>query len=177
MNNFKLIIGLGNPDRKYETTYHNVGFLAVDYFAQSLSGTKTPSWEQDPHKNYLYSEIEEYVFIKPLTFMNLSGAATATALRRFKSKPEEILVIHDDSDIELGQYKFSLGQGSAGHKGVESIITSLGIKDFYRIRVGVRKKKGKAGSFILNKMRKEDKELLNQIFEEIMDIIGLQRTL
>ncbi|MEE8131931.1 MAG: aminoacyl-tRNA hydrolase [Candidatus Paceibacterota bacterium] len=150
----KLIIGLGNPGSQYTLTYHNVGFLAVDYLTKNLINSKL-------------------VIIKPKTFMNKSGKAVAEAKKRFKVKSEEILIIHDDSDIELGKYKFSFGRGSAGHKGIESIIKALKTKNFWRLRIGIRSKKvglsaearrAKAEDFVLKKITKKDLLIFNEVF-------------
>ncbi len=105
--------------------------------------------------------------------MNKSGKAVAEAKKRFKVKSEEILIIHDDSDIELGKYKFSFGRGSAGHKGIESIIKALKTKNFWRLRIGIRSKKvglsaearrAKAEDFVLKKITKKDLLIFNEVF-------------
>ena len=118
MQKFKLIIGLGNPSTgsgrvpdKYENTYHNVGHLFVDFLGK---GTKSD------------------------VFMNQSGKFVKEALKKHKIKPENLLVVHDDSDIELGCYKLSFGRNSAGHRGVQNIIDQLKTKNFWRLRIGIR---------------------------------------
>ncbi len=147
----KLIIGLGNPDKKYEKTYHNVGFLVVGYL------DKKP-----PNSNLLKSDV----------FMNQSGNFVKKALKKYGVKPEELMIVHDDADIELGKYKLSFARNSAGHKGAQSIIDSLGTKDFWRLRIGIGKKAGlprkaKAGDFVLKKITKSDWEILQKTFSEI----------
>ncbi len=157
----KLIIGLGNPDKEYENTYHNVGFLAVDYL------TKSP-----PISNFQFPISK---LIKSEVFMNQSGDFVKYAVKKNGVKPEEILIIHDDADIELGKYKLSFGRGSAGHRGVESIIASLGTKNFWRLRIGIRRKhpqtarqtRKSAGDFVLKKITKTDWEIFKKIFSEI----------
>ena len=122
---------------------------------------------------------ENIIFVKPLTFMNESGKAVLAAMRYFsakdkKIKPKEILIIHDDADIELGKIKLSFGQGAAGHHGVESVIKNLKTKNFWRIRIGIRPKtpndknqapKKKAGGFVLEKITPADKLVLERLFE------------
>lgn len=165
----KIIIGLGNPGKDYEKTYHNVGFLAVDFLAKNLSNSPPDFGGQAKSKNFKFIESDGYIFIKPLTFMNDSGKAVLTVIRYFKAKPEEILVIHDDSDINLGKYKISFGRGSAGHRGVQSIIESLGTKNFWRLRLGIRKKsrrKTKAADLVLKKIDKKDFKLLDKVFQK-----------
>jgi len=154
----RLIIGLGNPGSRYVLTYHNVGWLALDCFIESMTAAMTLT-QKGKKKNFEFFKFvneRSLIFLKPLTFMNESGKAVAASLRYFKIKPEEILVIHDDSDIELGKFKFSFGRGAAGHKGVQSIIDELktsakdgslpagrrgasGGKKFSRLRIGIRK--------------------------------------
>lgn len=153
----RLIIGLGNPGEKYRLTYHNVGFLFIDYLKQ-----------KDEDKNF--------ILLKSKVFMNKSGQAVLKAMRYFQVKPEEILVVHDDSDIELGKSKLSLGRGSAGHKGVQSIIDELKTKNFWRLRIGigkaglpaeVRLRRTKAGEIVLKKITPADKLILEEVFNEL----------
>jgi len=98
--------------------------------------------------------------------MNNSGKSVAAALYKFRAKPSEMLVIHDDSDLELGLYKISFGRGSGGHKGIDSIINTIG-SEFTRMRIGVRSKSGKAGDFVLHRIREEDKEVLEKLFLDL----------
>lgn len=167
---YKLIVGLGNPGDDYRNTYHNVGFLFVDYLFKN-SGFKT-------RRNFEYAKAGNIIVVKPLTFMNQSGEAVLAAIRYFSTKggkiePKEILIIHDDSDIELGKYKISADQGSAGHKGVLSVMQALKTKELSRIRIGVRMPKVngvkiiKAGEFVLRKIKKDDLHILQSTFEKI----------
>ena len=142
----KLIIGLGNPGKEYEKTYHNAGFLAIDYFVKNSPISKP---------------------LKTDVYMNQSGEFVAKIARKNKIKPEEILIVHDDFDIEIGNYKISFSRGSAGHNGVESIIKSLKTKDFWRLRIGIRPQnsKQKAEKFVLKKISKKNLKILNRVFE------------
>lgn len=103
--------------------------------------------------------------------MNESGSFVLKALKKSDVKHAELLIIQDDSDIEIGKYKFSFGRGSAGHKGIESIIKSLKTKNFWRLRIGIAKpaaaKKIKAEELVLKKINKTNKEILNAVFEKI----------
>ncbi|MEK7624712.1 MAG: aminoacyl-tRNA hydrolase [Patescibacteria group bacterium] len=211
---YRLIIALGNPGPEYATTYHNAGWLALDFLIQNLK-LKAENFPSETgrsltekfkkHDSFQYLKTKDYIFIKPQTFMNESGKAVAAALKYFSAKDkssangkikfEEILIIHDDSDIELGKIKISFGQGAAGHHGVESIIKNLKTKKFWRARIGIRpeassvkrqasnKKAGlpadlsarasavaeayraKAGGFVLRKITPADKLILEQSFE------------
>jgi len=175
--NIKLVVGLGNPGDKYKDTYHNVGFMLVDFLLKNAPENEfgeLPKWESA--KSFRYIKTGNLILAKPDTFMNNSGSSIKELLRYFKLKPEEILVIHDDADIALGEYKFLFGRGSAGHKGVDSIINLLGTKDFYRLRIGIRKRAGRAQEFVLSKIGNKDNDLLNQVFKEILEAKDLLKT-
>lgn len=180
----KLIIGLGNPDEKYKNTYHNVGKLMLDYLRKKIECDSRSM----KHELFEFYKLNNRIIVKPLTFMNESGKAVKAALDYFKFKPEEILAVHDDSDIELGKYKISFARGSAGHKGIKSIIKSLGTKNFWRLRIGIHPSKKvtsyklpaegetrhrrqvirmKAGELVLKKIKKEDLATLQKLFEII----------
>jgi len=134
----KLIAGLGNPGTDYSRTRHNIGFLSVDLIAAQ---NNLPF---DRDRTDIYTAIgtifdEQLILAKPQTFMNLSGEAVAGLIQSLNMLPEDIIVIHDDMDIEFGKLKIKTGGGSAGHKGVASLIYSLGTDRFIRIRAGIGK--------------------------------------
>jgi len=158
----KLIIGLGNPDKKYQNTYHNVGHIFVNFLLKSDARPAV-------------------CLIMPSTaYMNQSGSFVAQALKKCTAKAEELLIIHDDSDLALGRYKLQFGRGAAGHHGVENIIQTLKTKNFWRLRIGIRPVtesyspqgqsiRKKAGEFVLKKITTKDKKVLNQVFETILN--------
>jgi len=164
-----IIVGLGNPGDQYEKTRHNVGFMVLDELG------KKQVWSESRGAQALYAHIKTgnntVELIKPHTFMNKSGSAVLYAKKKHKIKPENIIVVHDDVDLPFGTLKIIQGRGSGGHRGVESIISSLGTKNFIRVRVGVvpttptgKLKKPKGDSKVLDHLmgpfsRKEDKEL------------------
>jgi PTH1 family peptidyl-tRNA hydrolase len=158
----KIVIGLGNPGNAYRATYHNIGFSALDRLSGASSETE---WHKI--KNFLFSKNGRLILVKPDNFMNESGRAVKQALAYFKTKPENLILIHDDSDIEAGSYKISFGRGAAGHRGVASIINELKTKNFWRIRIGVRSRIGKAENFILKKMTPGDKEKIDSILKKL----------
>lgn len=162
----RLVIGLGNPGKTYEHTYHNAGrlftFAVAERFGARVKRALIGRFD--------YAETSEYGLIFPRTFMNESGRALQAALSRFKVKLKETLVVHDDSDLPLGNYKLEFGRGDAGHKGVASIIKVLG-KDMWRLRVGVRSAEWegkKAEDFVLRRISPADEEKLKELFEEII---------
>jgi PTH1 family peptidyl-tRNA hydrolase len=158
-----LIIGLGNPDPLLENTYHNVGVLAVEYLAREKFKS---------HKGiFSYTKVGARTFIKPLVFMNESGLAVKEAMRVFNATPENILIIHDDSDILIGDVKYAAGGGSAGHKGIRSIIDHIKTNEFARVRIGIRQKneqhRKKAEEFVLSPITKKDREALEDVFSKL----------
>lgn len=132
----KLIVGLGNPSDQYKNTRHNIGFIVVDRLAQSDSAKLKIEKKFQAEVGFLPSTI---LLIKPQTYMNLSGEAVAKIANFYKIDPKNIIIIHDDVDLELGRLKIQKGGGTAGHHGLESIVKSLGTSDFIRFRVGIGK--------------------------------------
>ncbi len=129
----KLIVGLGNPGEKYTNTRHNIGFIILDNFFVHESGT----WLKQAQFKSLVLKTDSSILVKPQTFMNGSGEAVSKILNFYKKGPEDLVVIHDDVDLDLGRIKLAKNSGSAGHHGIESIKEHLGTLDFYRLRIGV----------------------------------------
>lgn len=155
INDIKLIIGLGNPDNKYKETYHNIGHIFIKYL------------RKNPSVLYKLSTTDCY--------MNQSGQFVQRQIDYYKIPPEKLLIIHDDSDITLGKYKLSFERGSAGHKGISSIINHLQSKKFWRLRIGIRPQKyiGKAENFVLSKISKDNKTKYKEIFEIVKKELNL----
>jgi PTH1 family peptidyl-tRNA hydrolase len=141
----KLIVGLGNPGEKHEHTRHNLGFMIVDALFKDYSTPKSSfsfekkfqaeiaqiSWKQKK------GILEKVILVKPQTYMNNSGMAVSLISKFYKIKTNDIWIVHDEVDLPLGAMKIRLGGSSAGHKGVESIIESLGTEMFWRFRIGI----------------------------------------
>lgn len=162
----KLIVGLGNPGKQYELTRHNAGFLAVDYLAKELG----LEWSEHKKTKSLIAKVGETIFLKPQTFMNLSGETVVAALNFFKADKADLVIIHDDIDVDLGKIKTTGSSRAAGNNGVQSIINALGTQDFFRLRVGVRTEARNiipAEKFVLEKFKKEELEIIKQLFPEI----------
>jgi len=133
-----LIVGLGNPGEKYQNTRHNLGFMVVDEAARKFLPLKETKWEEDKQANALVLRVPPNILlVKPLTFMNASGKAVAKLASSFRLQASSIWVVHDDIDLPLGKIKIRLGGGSAGHRGIESIIKELGTDKFVRFRLGI----------------------------------------
>lgn len=137
----KLIIGLGNPGKKYQNTKHNAGFLTLDFLAEELIG-KNPKWNESKKGKvqYLKTEINGEVveLLKPQSFMNNSGFGVKYAQKKHDFKPEDIFVIYDDLDIDLGDIKVGFFESAGGHNGVKSVIQHLGFHNFLRFRIGIK---------------------------------------
>lgn len=161
----KAIIGLGNPGEEYEKTYHNAGLMFCDFLINNFQGKeikKTKFFST----NACHIDGKEIFIIRIHSFMNQSGTSVLKSMIDLNLTNEEIALAHDDSDFEIGKYKFSIDSTSAGHRGVQSVIDLLKTKDFLRIRIGIRKEAGKALDFVLNKLTNEDTKKLENIFEE-----------
>jgi peptidyl-tRNA hydrolase, PTH1 family len=130
-----LVAGLGNPGRGYERTRHNIGFLVADELAQRQGGSFRSKF------NGQLAEVRlddlRLGLLKPETYMNVSGKSVAAARKFFKVDPGDLLVVHDDVDLEPGRLQARLGGGLAGHNGLRSIASALGTQDFLRLRIGV----------------------------------------
>ncbi len=131
----KLVIGLGNPGKKYEKCRHNVGFIILDKFSKE----KKLKWVKSLKFESYMAEYGDLILVKPQTFMNNSGIAVSKIVTFYKISPSDLIVIHDDVDLSLGSVKKQKGKNAAGHHGVEDIIEKIGTKDFWRIRVGIGK--------------------------------------
>lgn len=138
----KLIVGLGNPGKKYQGTRHNLGFAVLDAAvgAEKLSLTAAKKFKAQVAQ-VAHAKHDKIIFLKPQTYMNLSGEAVVAAAGFYKIDTEEILVIHDDLDLPLGKIRFVRDGGAGGHNGVQSIIESLGTKDFHRLKLGIGRPK------------------------------------
>ncbi len=158
-----LIVGLGNPGSAYSNTRHNVGFMAVDALAP-----KKAVWKKE--KNALTTKSENMILAKPQTFMNLSGLAVQALMAFYKIPLENIVVIHDDIDLKLGDVREKVGGGSAGHNGIKSIDGAVG-RDYHRIRIGVGRSDQSidTSDWVLGHFSSQEQEVINKIITEIVD--------
>lgn len=153
-----LIVGLGNPGVEYEKTRHNVGFLAID---ELLKNQNFSDISNAKFKGKLY-KISNNLFLKPQTFMNLSGLSVK-AVKDFY-KPEKIIVIHDDLDLPFGSLRFKFAGSSAGHNGIKSIDELIGA-NYFRVRIGIsHPQKNSVKDYVLGRF--DDEEKLNEILQK-----------
>jgi PTH1 family peptidyl-tRNA hydrolase len=167
-----MIVGLGNPGREYRDTRHNIGFMVVDHLAAHLNAnfsrmeSKALVTKADYHGKRL-------LLVKPQTFMNLSGQAVS-ALRKFYKLPmDRLLVIYDDVDLSFGSMRLRAEGGSAGHKGMISIIENLGTQAFPRLRLGVGRPPGRkaAADYVLEPFSKSELEILPGIIDKGLEAV------
>jgi PTH1 family peptidyl-tRNA hydrolase len=133
----QLIIGLGNPGSRYEDTWHNLGFFAVDSFAQKY-GLVFKAGKGKFYAASGFVDSKKVVIVKPTTYMNLSGIAVAEVLRYFEAGTEDLIVVYDDINIGLGTIRMRKAGSSGGHNGIKSVISSLDTDEFARLRIGFR---------------------------------------
>ena len=158
----KLLVGLGNPGVKYQLTRHNVGFMILDNFINTVS---TQDWEKrfDCFFKKISSNEKNILLLKPLTFMNLSGNAVQKVKSFYNIDRNNVIIIHDDIDLELGRIKLKDGGGDGGHNGLKSIAKMIG-SEFIRIRIGVgRPEKIDVSSYVLNNFLENEVSLLKKI--------------
>lgn len=155
-----LIVGLGNPEKKYETTFHNMGFLAVGELADRL-GVKFKKKECEASVAEAFFGGEKVILARPVTYMNASGRAVKQLMSKYKIPPENLLVIYDDFDLPKGKLRIR-ASGSAGtHNGMRSIIGEIGTQEFPRVRIGIRDPEVNIPivNYVLSNVRQEDYSL------------------
>ena len=166
----KIIIGLGNQEKKYESTRHNLGRLIIKSFQKKAD---FPEFKTNKKLQALISKKEEVVLALPETFMNASGQSVKLLAKNYKLKADNIIVIHDDFDLELGKIRISKNKGAGGHKGVQSIINELKTKDFIRFRIGIKpKRKPKdLDKFVLKKFTGTEEKIIKKVIEKTLNAI------
>ena len=176
----KLIVGLGNPGKEYDNTRHNIGFKVLDDYLGHVD------WQKK--SNSFYYKINKFsetiYFLKPMTFMNLSGIAVREFVNYYNINPQDILVIQDDLDQTYGKYKLKKNSSSGGHNGIKSIIKELGIDSFSRLKIGIDiAKKYNTIDFVLGKLSSSELheyEKNKDIYKEIIDSFiknGIEKTM
>ena len=171
----KLIVGLGNPGKLYEKTRHNAGFMVLDALHANLSAYGINAWELSKKFNAEISgctaQNEKIILAKPMTFMNDSGQAVQLIMHYYKLAARDLIVVHDDKDILLGNVKTQSDRGHAGHNGVRSIIEHIGAPDFTRIRVGVGSDNPKhmqdVSLFVLGKFGLLEKKGAQKVIQDV----------
>lgn len=180
-NNKKIIIGLGNPEPVFDNTRHNAGFMTINYLAEKFA--KNPfSLNKKIKSNITYASDERVVFIKPDTYMNESGMAVRAVLDFYKWSIQEIgeqvYVLHDDLDLELGTFKVQFAKGPHLHNGLTSLYQHLGTKNFWHVRIGVDGRSGERtqppADYVTNKFPPDEMRLFESTKLELVDHLKLK---
>ena len=163
-----LFVGLGNPDPKHKNNRHNIGFMLIDALNKKFNFSK----QKPKFKGLLTTgniDEKKIYAIKPLTFMNNSGTAIKELIDYFKIEAKNVIVFHDDMDIDFGRIKAKFGGSSAGHNGIESIDKFIG-KDYSRVRIGIGhpKQKKKVNNHVLEDFKEDEEEKIKEITENIV---------
>jgi len=179
----RILVGLGNPGKKYQSTRHNIGFIMADYIYNQLIAANFSNWQKNKK---FQAEIatgqlnnEKIILAKPLTFMNNSGDAVQALMHFYKIPPLDLIIIHDDIDLEFGQFKIQENISSAGHNGIKSIIEKINTQKFWRVRIGIAKKdkekQGDTSKYVLNNFsfleKLKLKELKIKVFLAVLDLL------
>ncbi|MBN1653782.1 MAG: aminoacyl-tRNA hydrolase [Deltaproteobacteria bacterium] len=167
-----LIAGLGNPEPKYKGNRHNLGFMVVDrLFEQYGEGTFQGKFNGEFAK--ISISAQEVVLLKPMTFMNLSGNSVQKTMHYFKIPVDDLIVVHDELDLGFGVTRIKVGGGSAGHKGVQSIVDQCGNADFVRVRVGIgRPAIGTVESYVLSGFTVEERSRLPDVLDNATALLA-----
>ncbi len=161
-----IIVGLGNPGREYRDTRHNIGFMVIDRLCKVM-GISLTRVQSKALMGIGVLEGKKIVVGKPQTFMNLSGQSVSGLIRFYKTPLDQLMVAHDDLDLPLGTVRLRPGGGSAGQKGMASIIQQLGTQDFARLRMGIGRPPGRMdpAAFVLQKFTADEMVLVDQVLD------------
>lgn len=168
-----LIVGLGNPDKKYENTYHNVGFSVIDKLTEKLGITL----KEDAFKAkyaVIYKGDEKIVIAKPMTYMNLSGEAVTALAGAYKIPTNEIVVVYDDIDLPVGDIRVRKSGSAGTHNGMRNIVQLLHTQDFPRVRVGIGKPTPpmQLVDYVLAHIKGENKDVLEKSFDKVAELLA-----
>ena len=172
----KWIVGLGNPGRRYEQTRHNVGFLVVDRFAQrhGYGDFKSKFTALVAFRTLDAAGGDKVFLVKPQTYMNLSGSAVRDTLGYFGGVPADLIVVHDDLDLPMGRLRFRASGSSGGHRGIESILGSLGTGDFARLKVGIGREPGRdAADYVLSPIGGAERSVLDRALQRATESLDV----
>ena len=167
-----LIVGLGNPDKQYEKTFHNVGYIAVGDVAEQL-GVKFKKKECEASVAEAYVGGEKVILARPLTYMNSSGRAVKQLMSKYKIAKENLLVIYDDYDLPKGKVRIRAGGSAGTHNGMRSVIGETGLTEFPRIRIGIRDQEVNIPiiNYVLAEIKKEDYDLYSKACKKASEAV------
>lgn len=169
----KAVFGLGNPGKRYKNTRHNVGFMVIDHYLTQKPEVKRARRVSTKANSMVYRS-EDLILVKPLTFMNRSGIAMKEICQEFGLEMENCLVVYDDLDIDLGELKAKYEGGAGGHRGMQSIIETMGTNKIPRLKVGIGNKKLSGPDlvdFVLDEFTPKEKKILHLIYKRVLQAI------
>lgn len=169
----KIIVGLGNPGSKYETTRHNVGWLALDRMIEDWKATG-PKLQNQAEVWTATIAGEKVLLVKPQTFMNLSGRAVAPLMQFYKCEPSDLIVLHDELDLAPATLKIKTGGGNGGHNGLKSIDECLGSNEYHRVRIGIGHSRDfnphmDVADWVLSQFSQNECNDLDPLFDRVRD--------
>ena len=167
-----LIVGLGNPGKEYEKTRHNVGFIAIDYLAETL-GVKIKKIKFKGIYAEAFIGTEKCILLKPQTFMNARGESVREAMDFFKAEPKDIIVLYDDIELSPGSVRIRPSGSAGGHNGMKSIIYLIGSDEFSRVRFGVGKPDGDMIGHVLGAFNDDDSKKVTAAIKNVESIVSL----
>jgi|SRR5687767_3457553 len=173
MEEIRLIVGLGNPGKEYERTRHNAGYWWVDAVAEA----RHAAWKKETRFSGWTTRVTEggrdFHLLKPSTYMNESGRSVSALMRFFRIEPGEMLVVHDELDLDPGVVKMKKGGGTGGHNGLTDIAESLGSKDFWRLRIGIGHPGDRdlVADYVLDNPRRIEKDAIDPPFERSLELL------
>ena len=165
----KLVVGLGNPGKEYNLTRHNVGFIILDKYLGDIN------WSSKFNGLYYEKNInnEKVIFVKPQSYMNLSGNVVQKFINFYKIDTKDLLVIHDDLDLPVGKFRIKINSSSGGHNGIKDIISCLNTNEFVRLKIGISQNRNiDTKDSVLGKLSKSDLEIIdknNNAYKEIIE--------
>lgn len=168
----KLIVGLGNPGNEYNNTRHNVGFEFVDFYLRSKG--ENPNWSNKFNGLYYQTTCngEKVIFLKPQSYMNLSGDVVQKFINFYKIDVADLLVVSDDLDLVLGNYKLKSKGSSGGHNGLKDIANKIGTEEYKRLKIGISNdKKLDTKDYVLGKLSSNEQEILRKEFNSLVEVM------
>ena len=172
----KLIVGLGNPGQNYSQNRHNIGFMCLRHFAR-IHGIKFDKKQGLARVGTGEIAGDKVMLARPQTYMNLSGESVVRLVAKLHIEPSDLLVIHDDLDLPLGKIRVRYGGSSGGHNGIDSIISQLGSRDFYRIRVGIGRptpsedREAQIVTYVLDDFTPDEKRVIDQVLPMVSQAV------
>lgn len=170
VNKVKLIVGLGNKGNEYNNTRHNVGFMVIDEYLKKYEIVLNKEKFDGLYCDTIING-EKVIILKPQKYMNLSGEVISKFINYFKIKIDDVLIIHDDMDLELGSYKIRYKGGAGGHNGLKNIELNLKTNEYKRIKIGVSKNNIDVVDYVLGKFKDEELKKLNKVIKIMPNII------